>query len=154
MFADVSVYNRTAMTAEQLPHVVDEAIRQAYKHNGVAVVTIPKDLGWTQIDDNYVSSANLYQKPLLPDPDPDQVAAAWDILKDAKKPILYVGNGARGARDEIIAFSEKTHIPIITTALAKGIVPAVWLLNLALKLREVLTPSCSWDRISHSSHTL
>ena len=70
MFADVSVYNRTAMTAEQLPHVVDEAIRQAYKHNGVAVVTIPKDLGWTQIDDNYVSSANLYQKPLLPDPDP------------------------------------------------------------------------------------
>ena len=81
MFADVSVYNRTAMTAEQLPHVVDEAIRQAYKHNGVAVVTIPKDLGWTQIDDNYVSSANLYQKPLLPDPDPDQVAAAWEYLE-------------------------------------------------------------------------
>ena len=25
--------------------------------------------------------------------------------------------------------------------------PAVWLLNLALKLRAVLTPSCSWDRI-------
>ena len=87
MFADVSVYNRTAMTAAQLPPVVDEAIRQAYKYQGVAVVTIPKDLGWQEIDDNYVSSANLYQKPLLPEPDPEQVATAWSILKDAKKPI-------------------------------------------------------------------
>ncbi|HAY52616.1 MAG TPA: pyruvate oxidase, partial [Lactobacillus sp.] len=70
MFADVSVYNRTAMTAQQLPAVVDEAIRQAIRHNGVAVVTIPKDLGWTPIEDNYVSSAFTYQKAILPEPDP------------------------------------------------------------------------------------
>lgn len=140
MFADVSVYNRTAMTAAQLPHVVDEAIRQAYKYQGVAVVTIPKDLGWQEIDDNYVSSANLYQKPLLPEPDPEQVATAWSILKDAKKPILYVGNGARGARDEIIAFSEKTHIPIITTALAKGIVPDDYKANMGSAGRVASKP--------------
>lgn len=35
MFADVSVYNRTVMTAEQMPAVVDEAIRQAYAKRGV-----------------------------------------------------------------------------------------------------------------------
>ena len=140
MFADVSVYNRTAMTAAQLPHVVDEAIRQAYKYQGVAVVTIPKDLGWQEIDDNYVSSANLYQKPLLPEPDPEQVATAWSILKDAKKPILYVGNGARGARDEIIAFSEKTHIPIITTALAKGVVPDDYKANMGSAGRVASKP--------------
>lgn len=58
IFTDVAVYNRTVMTAEQMPHVVDEAIRQAYKYSGVAVVTIPKDLGWQPIEDNYVSSAN------------------------------------------------------------------------------------------------
>lgn len=45
IFADVSVYNRTVMTAEQLPAVVDQAIRKAYENSGVAVVTIPKDLG-------------------------------------------------------------------------------------------------------------
>ncbi|MDE3315529.1 pyruvate oxidase [Lacticaseibacillus zeae] len=140
MFADVSVYNRTAMTAAQLPHVVDEAIRQAYKHQGVAVVTIPKDLGWEQIDDNYVSSANLYQKPLLPEPDPEQVATAWSIIKGAKKPILYVGNGARGARDEIIAFSEKTHVPIITTALAKGVVPDDYKANMGSAGRVASKP--------------
>lgn len=61
MFEDVAIYNRTVMTAEQLPYVVDEAIRQAYAHKGVAVVTIPKDLGWQDIEDTYVSTAVHYQ---------------------------------------------------------------------------------------------
>lgn len=45
MFADVSVYNRTVMTPESLPHVVDEAMRRALERKGVAVVTIPVDYG-------------------------------------------------------------------------------------------------------------
>lgn len=123
MFADVSVYNRTIMTAEQLPHVVDEAIRQAYAHQGVAVLTLPKDLGWQEIEDDYVSSADLYQKPIYPAPDLTKVDEALALLKAAKHPLIYVGQGIRGAREDLIAFSEKMHIPIVTTALAKGIVP-------------------------------
>ena len=38
IFDDVAVWNRTAMTAESLPMMTDEAIRQAYAHNGVAVL--------------------------------------------------------------------------------------------------------------------
>lgn len=123
MFADVSIYNRTIMTAEQAPHVVDEAIRQAYAHHGVAVLTLPKDLGWQEIEDDYVSSADLYQKPIYPEPDLAKVDQALALLQAAKHPLLYVGQGIRGAREDLIAFSEKMHIPIVTTALAKGIVP-------------------------------
>ena len=50
MFADVAVYNRTVMTPASLPYVVDKAIRTAYKERGVAVVTIPNDFGYQQID--------------------------------------------------------------------------------------------------------
>jgi len=121
IFTDVAVYNRTVMTAEQMPHVVDEAIRQAYKYSGVAVVTIPKDLGWQPIEDNYVSSANLYQAPILPEPDVKQVDEALEILSNAKHPVMYIGQGTRGAGSDIIALSEKLHIPIVTSALAKGI---------------------------------
>lgn len=123
MFADVSVYNRTAMTAAQLPSVVDEAIRQAYDKNGVAVVTIPKDLGWQEIEDNYVSSADLYQPLELPAPRTDQVDEALNILTSAKHPLIYIGKGAAGAREDLIALSEKLHAPILTSALGKGIVP-------------------------------
>ncbi len=140
MFADVSVYNRTVMTAEQMPHVVDEAIREAYKYSGVAVVTIPKDLGWTEIDDNYVSSAKLYQAPIMPEPDLDRVDEAIEILKNAKHPLIYVGQGAKGAGEDIIAFSEKLHVPILTTALAKGIIPDDYKANMGSAGRVASKP--------------
>ncbi len=38
IFADVSVYNRTVMTPQSLPHVVDEAIKAAYEHKGVIIL--------------------------------------------------------------------------------------------------------------------
>ncbi len=60
MFADLPVYNRTVMTAEQLPQVVDSAIRAAYEKKGPAVVVIPKDFGWKEIEDVYASSAQKY----------------------------------------------------------------------------------------------
>ncbi|MDN6622907.1 MAG: pyruvate oxidase, partial [Bifidobacterium crudilactis] len=41
IFEDVAVFNRTATNAEGLPALIDEAIRQAYKHHGVSVITIP-----------------------------------------------------------------------------------------------------------------
>ena len=46
-----SVYNRTVMTPESLPHVIDEAIKAAYQQKGVAVVTIPVDFGFEEIEE-------------------------------------------------------------------------------------------------------
>lgn len=140
MFADVSVYNRTVMTAAQMPHVIDEAIRQAYKYRGVAVVTIPKDLGWQEIDDDYVSSANLYQKPILPIPDTGRVDQALAILKQAERPIIYVGQGARGATADIMALSEKLAMPIVVTAPAKDVVPDNYKANMGSAGRVASKP--------------
>ncbi|WP_137596753.1 pyruvate oxidase [Paucilactobacillus kaifaensis] len=123
IFADVAVYNRTVMTADQLPAVVDQAISQAYEHSGVAVVTLPKDLGWAQIDDNYVSNAgnyavtNSYQLP-----DQDAVKRAVDILANAKKPLIYFGLGAKMAAKELKQLSDQLKIPLMSSALAKGVI--------------------------------
>lgn len=89
IFSDVAVYDRTVMTAEQLPQVVDTAIRTAYAKRGVAVVVIPKDLGWTPIEDDYVSSAAAYVQPEwdLSARDED-VRRALDLLLEAQRPII------------------------------------------------------------------
>ncbi|HDR6725209.1 TPA: pyruvate oxidase, partial [Bacillus thuringiensis] len=44
MFDDVAVYNQRIMSAEQLPAVVNQAIRMAYTKKGVSVLTIPDDV--------------------------------------------------------------------------------------------------------------
>ncbi|HIX70734.1 MAG TPA: pyruvate oxidase [Candidatus Enterococcus stercoravium] len=122
LFADVSVYNRTVMTAESLPHVVEEAIKAAYQHAGVAVVTIPVDLGFAEIADNYQTTAEMRQTSLQ-QLDEIQLQKALPLIKAAQRPILFIGQGLRGHFAEIKAFSEHFSMPIINAVLAKGIVP-------------------------------
>ncbi len=122
MFADVSVYNRTVMTPESLPYVVDDAIRKAMEHRGVAVVTIPVDYGYIDIPDLDVSSAANHRSG-FPVPDKKDIEAAAALIAAARRPVMFVGQGVRGAKDEVVALSERCSMPIIISALAKGIIP-------------------------------
>lgn len=56
----------------------------------------------------------------------DDIAAACDLIKDSKKPFVYVGGGAviSGASDEIIKFVENQDAPVSTSAMGLGAVPA------------------------------
>ena len=116
MFADVAVYNRTVMTAEQLPLVVDQAIQQAYKNSGVAVVTIPTDLGWQPIEDHFEATANLFQMGNYPEPRSTDIQQTLQLIKEAKQPIIYFGQGAKAAGDELVALSDKLSIPMMSSA--------------------------------------
>lgn len=122
MFADVSIYNRTVMTPESLPHVVDEAIKAAYKFKGVAIVTIPVDFGFSDIDLLDDSSASTYKTGVL-EPNDLDLKAALPYIQEAKKPVLYVGQGTRGGWEAIKAFSEHFSMPVAAAVLAKGIIP-------------------------------
>ncbi len=121
-FNDVAVWDRVVMTADAIPRMVDEAIRQAYEKKGVAVLILPKDLGWAEIEDNYQPNVNAAQKPLYPDPDPAKVDEAVKMIKDAKAPMIYFGQGAKGAAKELKAASEKFKMPMVSSVLAKGVV--------------------------------
>lgn len=122
IFEDVSVFNRTATTAAGLPALIDTAIRQAYKYHGVAVVIIPKNLGWTDIADTYQSNAKNHLAPLYPQPDPVAIDKAVELIKAAKSPMVYFGIGAKNAAPELKAVSEKFKMPLVSSVIAKGIV--------------------------------
>lgn len=123
IFDDVAVWNRTAMTAQSLPEMTDEAIRQAYMKHGVAVLTIPKDFGWAEINDNYQPNVKSHVAPLYPEPRKEDVNEAVQMIKDAKSPMIYFGIGAKDAADELKEASEKFKMPLVSSVLAKGILP-------------------------------
>lgn len=123
IFDDVAVWNRTAMTADALPRMTDEAIRQAYMKHGVAVLTIPKDLGWAQINDTYQPNVKSHQTPVYPSPRPEDVEEAVKLIKEAKSPMIYFGIGAKDAADELKEASEEFKMPLVSSFLAKGILP-------------------------------
>ena len=122
MFADVAVYNRTVMTPGSLPHVVDDAIRRAYEAKGVSVVTIPVDYADMDIPDDDISSARA-RRMGYPRPDSRDIDSAARLIAGAERPVLYVGRGAYGSGAEAVALSRHYSMPIVTSVLAKGIIP-------------------------------
>lgn len=122
MFVDVAVYNRTVMNPQSLPYVIDDAVRKAVELNGVAVVTIPVDYGYVDIPDTFVSSAASHRNG-FPMPAPEDVEAAVRLIEAAERPVLYVGQGVRGAAKEVLALAEHYAMPIVASVMAKGIIP-------------------------------
>ncbi|MCX7579790.1 MULTISPECIES: pyruvate oxidase [Leuconostoc] len=121
MYESIAVYNRRVATAEQLPHLVDDAIRTAISKRGVAVLEVPADFGFTEIDANSVYSTPLYSSGLkyksyksAPVDDQD-IDAAVDILNQAKRPVIYAGIGTMGHGSAVQELARKMKAPIITT---------------------------------------
>ncbi len=61
---------------------------------------------------------------------PADVDAAVLLLQEAKRPLLYVGNGARGAAPLLVELADRLGAPVATTIQGKGVFPethAHWL---------------------------
>ena len=108
IYADVSVYHRVVMTAQSLPHIIDEAICQAYSKKGVAVVQLPVDLGWQEIKkDSWFDASHAYIQPELAEPKQEAIEQAMQILQKAERPVIFSGIGMRGAGTELMELSRK-----------------------------------------------
>lgn len=140
MFADVSVYNRTVMTPESLPHVIDEAIKAAYQQKGVAVVTIPVDFGFEEIEEAEIATAKNHKTGVV-FPDETDLKAALPLIEAAHQPVLYIGQGVRGNFDAIKACSEHFSMPVAASVLAKGIVPDLYENFLGFAARVATKPA-------------
>ncbi|MFC3883561.1 pyruvate oxidase [Bacillus songklensis] len=122
LFDDVAVYNQRIMSAEQLPVVLNQAIRAAYTKKGVAVLTIPDDIPKFEVEREVRKTSSFFvQSTILPE-DTD-LEKAKQILEEAKKPVILAGKGTKGAREELLAFAERIKAPIILTLPAKGVIP-------------------------------
>ncbi len=122
LFADVAVFNRTVTTAEQIPYVINTAIREAYRQKGVAVVTLPEDLTAKEIDYEPAKTPKVVADNFTQQVDPKAVSDTVTMIKAAKHPLIYAGRGLLGARDTLTKFSEQFNIPVINTVPATGVI--------------------------------
>ncbi len=122
MFSDVGVYNRTVTTAEQIPYVINEAIREAYRQSGVAVVILPEDLTTKEIDYVPSKTPKVVADNFTQTVDPKAITDSLELLKNAKHPLIYAGRGLLGARDVLTKFSEQFNIPVMNTVPATGVI--------------------------------
>jgi acetolactate synthase-1/2/3 large subunit len=63
-----------------------------------------------------------------------QIRAAAKLISESERPVLYVGGGVVSARahEELAEFVAKTHIPVVTTLMARGAFPDSHELNMGM----------------------
>ena len=116
MYNGIAVYNKRVAYAEQLPKVIDEACRAAVSKKGPAVVEIPVNFGFQEIDENSYYGSGSYERHFIaPALNEVEIDKAVEILNNAERPVIYAGFGGVGAGDVITELSRKIKAPIITT---------------------------------------
>ncbi|MFY2251168.1 pyruvate oxidase [Priestia megaterium] len=122
MFDDVAVYNQRVMSAEQLPTVVNQAIRTAYAKKGVAVLTIPDDIPRFEVgSEARETSSAIVKQDIFPHR--EDLEKAKDLIGKAESPVILAGRGTHEMREELLAFAEKIAAPIVLTLPGKGAIP-------------------------------
>ena len=116
MYNGIAVYNKRVAYAEQLPKVIDEACRAAVSKKGPAVVEIPVNFGFQEIDENSYYGSGSYERSFIaPALNEVEIDKAVEILNNAERPVIYAGYGGVKAGDVITELSRKIKAPIITT---------------------------------------
>lgn len=116
MYHGVAVYNKRVAYAEQLPKVIDEACRAAVSKKGPAVVEIPVNFGFQEIDENSYYGSGSYERSFIaPALNEVEINKAVEILNNAERPVIYAGYGGVKAGEVITELSRKIKAPIITT---------------------------------------
>ncbi|QGN59063.1 thiamine pyrophosphate-dependent enzyme [Nostocoides sp. HKS02] len=118
LFSDVAVFAETVTSAEQMPQLLERAVNAALGGRGVAVLTLPGDVGGLEV-----------AKGTLPPrfvPPAHPAAASSAAIQDAADAIgadakvtLLVGCGARAARAEVLSLAETLAAPMVLTLKAK-----------------------------------
>ncbi|ATZ22205.1 thiamine pyrophosphate-dependent enzyme [Streptomyces lavendulae] len=117
LFRDVAVHRATVTSPDQMPRLLESAVRAAVTRGGVAVLTVPGDLGDQELSGDRPTRFALDRAVTRPD-DP-ALARAAELLNAASRVTLLVGQGARGARTEVLRTAEQLAAPMVLTLKAK-----------------------------------
>ncbi|HOT43444.1 MAG TPA: thiamine pyrophosphate-binding protein [Spirochaetota bacterium] len=109
---------------ERIPEFIDMAFRYAMQGRpGPVYLEIPVDVLNAKPD---MAKVKTYKSTVVSKAvDAEGASKIVDLLEQAKKPILIAGSGAwyADAGPELISFVEKTGIPAMTMAGARGLIP-------------------------------
>ncbi|PRZ40463.1 pyruvate dehydrogenase (quinone) [Antricoccus suffuscus] len=117
LFADVSVFARTLTSPEQLPYVLEQAVNAAIQLGGVAVLTLPGDIGGLDVPSD--TRARFIERSRAGVPATEQLDQAAELLNDAKRVTLLAGMGARESRAELLQLAASLQAPMVLTIKGK-----------------------------------
>ena len=122
-FASVAEWSQTVLGSENATELMALALKHAIVQRDVAHLIFPDEVQELPgLDDPPArEKVGRLGAPEITPP-AREVDRAVALLRDAERPVIIMGNGAREHRDAVIALAEKIDAPVITTFRAKGLI--------------------------------
>ncbi|RDU63367.1 MULTISPECIES: acetolactate synthase large subunit [Helicobacter] len=117
-------HNFLVKTIDELPRILKEAFYIASSGRpGPVHIDVPKDITATIGEFNYPDNIKLQTYKPTYNGNPRQIKKVALAIKEAKKPLLYLGGGCIASKSAklIRELCEITHIPAVNTFMACGI---------------------------------
>jgi len=111
-YRELAVYSELVSIPEQVPHVLEIAMRTAITERGVAVVVIPGEVFLAEAPTSRTVRP-VRTTTAIVRPGDDQLAAAAGVLNKAKAVTILAGAGVAGAHDELIELAASLKAPIV-----------------------------------------
>lgn len=118
LFREASVYTELVSSADQLPHVLEGAMRAAIEKRGVAVIVVPGEVFLQPATGRPRSAPIRLSRPVIrpADSELDQIA---ELLNAHRSITILGGAGTEGAHAEVIALADRLKAPIVHTLRGK-----------------------------------
>jgi pyruvate dehydrogenase (quinone) len=97
---------------EQMPRVLEIAMRHAIERGGVAVVVIPGEVFLARAPGD-ARPASIRPTSSMTRPSEEALARAAELLNGAGRVTILAGDGCRGAHDELVALAGVLQAPIV-----------------------------------------
>src|SRR6201997_190603 len=114
VFQECSHYCELVSDVNQLPYVLENAIRAAVGQRGVAVVAIPGDIALRKAPQRAPSASRslALAAPTIA-PEAEELGQLASMLNDARRITLFCGRGCAGAHAELMQLAEALKSPIV-----------------------------------------
>ncbi|MFC4627618.1 ubiquinone-dependent pyruvate dehydrogenase [Promicromonospora alba] len=112
LFRECSVYTELVSMPEQLPRVLEIAMRTAVEKRGVAVVVIPGEIFLAESAGRR-KSAPIRAAQSVVRPREAELRQAAEILNAAKKVTILGGAGTEGAHERVLAIAGRLKAPVV-----------------------------------------
>jgi len=122
----VTKHSYKVMDPSEIPEVIAEAFHIASTGRpGPVLVDIPKDVLQEETSFDWPTSIELPGYRPTSHPNRRQIKAAARLMREAERPVLYVGGGVLkgGASEDLMRLAEAMNAPVVTTLMARGAFP-------------------------------
>jgi acetolactate synthase-1/2/3 large subunit len=120
-YAPITKWAATVHRADRVAEFVERGLRVATSGRpGPVMLALPEDVGGEHVP---VPPEKGVTGPPLPAPEPGEVRSVARRLGEARRPVVIAGEGARDARDELVALAEAFNVGVYAAFRRQDVFP-------------------------------